>query len=159
MIQENNTKIEPLYKGVASDIARRVSHAGYGFMIPHATMNEMLDLHAPDSVYRYKQYLIDRMVATEGLKKQLLDEHNIYLMVDHGKGYTVLHPNDQVEIAPRKHMRKAQIEMTRAVKSLTNVNVSHLSHESDGLRLRNLSKIAFIANTVKGNKLQLLKDK
>jgi hypothetical protein len=146
-------KLHPVYKEAARVIANRVDVEGYGILIKHHEILDVLELVEPTTLTNYKQFSLDRMSLTEKLKEELLEEYNIYIMNKHGEGYVVLTPEEQIEKAPQKHMKKAKREIMRATNSLINVNVSALSTEGEELRLRSLSRLAFISSSVKQNKL------
>lgn len=146
-------KLHPAYKEAAKAISEAVRVEGYGMFIDHTTILGMLELSEPSTIAEYKQFSLDRMFQTEKLKEELLIEHNIYLMSEYGRGYTVLSPDDQVEKAPAKHMNKAKREIIKAERALVNVDITALSSDGERIRLRGLSKLAFIKSTVKNTKL------
>jgi len=146
-------KLFPAYMEAARAIVESVDKEGYGMLIDHATLLAMLGLEEPTTISEYKQFSLDRMFQIEKLKEELLIEHSIYLMSEYGKGYVVLTPDEQVEQAPAKHMKKAKREMIKAEQALVNVDITALSSDGERIRLRGLSKMAFIRSTVKNTKL------
>lgn len=149
----NETKLDPLYKQMAQDIIKRVEKEGYGFLITIENLYDGLAIHEPKqgSYKEFKAYSLKRMNAIENLKDDLLDV-NIFLMSVRGIGYRVLNPSEQIIEGPKMHLKKAMTQIKKAMKSVTNVDVTQLSSTEEATRISTLSRLSFIQSATRKRK-------
>lgn len=153
-------RIYPPWKEAVEIIAGRVKREGYGIIFSHEELLNLFDLKTPElatpEVWRKLQF--DVLQSLESLKDALLSEHSIYLLNIRGLGYQALPPGEQVEVVPRKYMKKIHNLIMKSIKSLVHVADEMLDEGQQETRLRNLEKLAFLKGA-SGRKLQPLPGK
>lgn len=151
----NNIRKYPEWKNALINILARVEHEGYGIVISHAELLQMLKLSKPDTVPDYQAFQFKRMAQIESLKNALLKEHNLCLINDRGNGYQVLHPNDQVKVASDKHLAKARKELRKATETLSHVRVDALDRDAEETRICKMIRYQFIFDAFNRRKIPL----
>lgn len=150
------TELHPAYKEAAKQIVERVEAEGYGFIIAHEDLREMLRIEFPHSSKGYDAYKAWSFAIcddVESLRDLLLDEHNIYIMNIRGIGYQVLSPDEQIRKGYMKHVHKMTAQLNKALKTLVNVNQHMLSAEEEKERQEKLIKMTFIRKAVNKRKI------
>lgn len=158
MSKTNNTETTfyPGWKQAAFDIVSMVESNGYGFTISHDELLNMLELEKLTGLVtpqKCEEFSLKRLSYTESLKDVLLKEHNIYLSSVRGEGYQILFPDDQVKFGPAKHLKRAAKEISKAIQTLSNVNVGLLSDDGKRIQERGLARTAFIKATFNQKKI------
>ena len=149
------TKKHPSWKEAVDRVVDRVNTTGRGCFISHDEILGWFDLEEPSTVEGYKKFSFLRLQYVEQMKEELLVEHNIFLMNDRGLGYVVLHPDDQVVLAPATYMKKALTQIRKAADSVLHVDSTKLSASGHADRRRNLAKLAFLSSTVSSRRLSI----
>jgi len=122
---------------------------------------KMLELEKPasGSYEEINKFQLEKLVAIESLKDVLLEECHMCLSNVHGKGYTILHPNDQVIKEPANRLKKMRTQLNKAVAVLINVNQEMLNMESQNSRNYTLGRLAFIKSSLNKRKVIPMTDK
>ena len=143
----------PPYKNAIKNILEGVKRNGYGILYEHQTLKDWMDIKDPTTIEEYKKTEFDYLSSLDKLKGELLCDHNIFLTSDIGKGYRVLHPDEQVGNGVDKHVRKAQRQLVQAARVLTYVNDQLLSIEGGQARMRKMERLAFLKSAFSKKKI------
>jgi hypothetical protein len=149
------TKAYPGWKNALEKILIRVKLEGYGVIFSHEELLALMDIQIPQvaTLQELQKYQLETLSSVENLKDTLIEEYSLYLMNIRGVGYQILHPNDQVDKAPKKHLKKMRKELTRAMTSLTNVHAELLDYDRSQARVRGLARLAFIRAAINKKKI------
>jgi len=158
---ENQIRKEPAWKQAVDDIVNRVETDGPGFLIDHEEMNTMLDIQVPEAATyeTFQRIQLERLKALDSLKDLLLKEHAICLYNSFSNGYKVLTPDEQIDLAPDRLMKKANRAITKAAEAVFHVQADGLSMEAGNLRQRKMQRIAFIRSAMAKRKIPTLQEK
>jgi len=149
-------KLYPGWKEAAEQIAKKVKAEGYEIILTWEELYDLMDIKVPETATKekWKEHEFEVLQNMENLKKLLLREYNLHLENVRGVGYQVLHPNDQVRIAPDKQLEKALAHVEKAREILTNVNQEALSFDGQQHQMRGLEKVGFYKAVMgKGKKI------
>ena len=147
------TKEHPEWKNAVTQILQRVDEEGQGCFFSHDEIRDYLSLAEPTDKEEYKKWCFTLFGEIDKVRKELLEEHNLYLDSNRGKGYQILTPKEQVVNASVIHFKKARRELSKAVVTLTNVNTFGLQMEDNEMRISRLNKLGFINVALKKNSL------
>lgn len=156
----NETKQHPGWKVALQHILAAHEEAGFGIVFSHEQLKDWMDIPtAPADVDSYKKAELAYMTGIDKLKSELAAEHHLWLEIRHAKGYELLHPNDQVQVAPNRHMRKARREISRAMSALYNVQEHLLDAEAKDMQIKGQARLGFIASAFRKRKIYQLENK
>ena len=142
-------KQHPPYKNAVKNIVISVEENGYGALFKHNKLKEWMEIKEPKTIAEYKKTEFDYLSALDKLKDELLHDYHLFLANDLGKGYRVLHPDEQISNGVDKHIRKAQQQIIQATRVLTYVNDELLSIEGAQVRMRKMERAAFLQSAFK----------
>lgn len=153
------TREHPIWKEAATAISERVSHEGYGFMIRMQELYVMLEHDIPENAdyCDFKKLEIEKMVKIEGLKRELLLNHNIHLINEYKEGYVVSKPDDQVDKGFNRHFKKARKQMNKGIEVLLNVDEDNLTNSGRECRDRNVNRSLFVIKSMNKRKISMQK--
>lgn len=126
---------------------------GHGCLLKHDELKGWLCLKEPVSVPEYKKYALEYMYSLDKLRQELLYEHDMYLKNIHGEGYQVMIPDEQVDIAPDIHTKKARRELRKAADALIHVDAALLSIDASKTRLQKMERVAFLKSAFNERKV------
>ena len=149
----------PEWKHAVDKIVEKVEFEGYGIIITHEQLLEYFSMEEPEKVEDFKKFQLKLMSYIVNLVDALLIENNICLMNIRGKGYQVLNPNEQIEIAPEHYYQKARKQLNRAMKTLIHVDADLLSGEKKQQRLDKMKRMAFIKSAMNKRKIPFTENK
>lgn len=144
----------PGWKQAEQEILTRVNLEGYGILISLEDLHRYMKMKEPTQIDEYKKYQFEWLGNVENLKESLLEDHNICLMNSKGDGYIVCTPDDQVNKAYSKFIKKARASLRKAANTLIHVEQDLLSAEGNKTRLNNLAKVAFIGQAMNKRKVE-----
>jgi len=147
MITDNNTYIEEVdkpYLKVANDIALMFD---YGDVVTNEWLADNFKLKLPTygSKKQFEAYAFEFLGMLEGVKKSLLEDHKMYLTNVRGKGYLIVLPNRQSDVAVEKLKKSLSSEINKAFRAITNVNEALLTNEDILKKDLNHGRVAAIA--------------
>lgn len=147
MITDNNTYIEEVDKPnlkVANDIALMFD---YGDVVTNEWLADNFKLKLPTygSKKQFEAYAFEFLGMLEGVKKSLLEDHKMYLTNVRGKGYLIVLPNRQSDVAVEKLKKSLSSEINKAFRAITNVNEALLTNEDILKKDLNHGRVAAIA--------------
>lgn len=160
-MENTETKFYPAWKQAGIEIAEMVKNKGYGFIISHDDLLNMLELKKPTGLVTpavCEQFSLKRLSYIELLKDFLLRDNNIYLWNVQGEGYQVLCPDEQVKAGPAKHLKHARKEISKAIQILTNVNNQLLSTDGKRIQERGIARVAFLESCFSQKKIPTIPD-
>jgi hypothetical protein len=142
----NMTTLHPLWKQVTQDILQGYQ---YGDFVEHEWLFEQLKIERPKvgTQEQFQKVQFQFLNDVESIKEELLTEHQIYLDNSRGKGYRVVNPNDQSDVAWGKLRKGFRKLFMAAEKALVNVNHNMLSDDarrSNSNKLANLSSLRLL---------------
>ena len=140
----DDLKAYPPYRNAVEEIIKDVEAKGYSRLYTHDQLKTWMDIKDPKTIDEYKKRELEYLSALDNLKSDLLLEHRLYLENDHGKGYRVLEPDEQIADGADRHIKRAQKQILQATRVLTYVNEELLSLDGDKLRMRKLQRTAFL---------------
>ena len=146
MTHECETREYPVWREAASVIAGRVDAEGYGFLMSHEEIFQMLEISEPQTVEEARRQRVDVLRRVEGLREVLLEEYQIYLHNEFARGYRVLPPDEQVTKGFKRYYMKSLKNLRRGIRVLRNVNHRLLSHDGAISRDRNLERALFVSS-------------
>lgn len=155
----DSMRIHPIWKEVAGSIATRVEVDGYGFMIDHKELFEMLEIEEPKTIIDAKKQSLEVLKKVEELRSCLLYDYNIYLYNEFNKGYVVLKPDDQVTKGYDRQFDKARKKIHKAIDILNYVNHDLLSQDGVKQRDMNLSRSVFVLSAFRKRRIPDIKQK
>lgn len=119
----------------------------YGDLIPNEWLSDIFNLKLPTygSKKQFDMYAFEFMGILEGVKKFLLEEHKMYLKNVRGRGYLIVLPKQQSDIAIDTLRRSISTELTKAFKAIINVNEALLTNDDILKRDLNHGRVAAIA--------------
>jgi hypothetical protein len=147
------TRIHPIWKEVANTIVSRIGVEGYGFLIEHQELLDMLEIKEPTTISEAMKQRLEILKKVEELKNDLLYEHNLLLYNEFNRGYVVLEPDQQVTKGYERQFDKARKKIHKAIDVLTHVSHDMLSQSAKEQRDRNLSKSVFVLSAFNKRKL------
>jgi len=147
MITDNDTYIEEVDKPhlkVANDIALMFD---YGDVVTNEWLADNFKLKLPTygSKKQFEAYAFEFLGMLEGVKKSLLEDHKMYLTNVRGKGYLIVLPNRQSDVAVEKLKKSLSSEINKAFRAITNVNEALLTNEDILKKDLNHGRVAAIA--------------
>lgn len=147
MITDNDTYIEEVDKPhlkVANDIAIMFD---YGDVVTNEWLADNFKLKLPTygSKKQFEAYAFEFLGMLEGVKKSLLEDHKMYLTNVRGKGYLIVLPNRQSDVAVEKLKKSLSSEINKAFRAITNVNEALLTNEDILKKDLNHGRVAAIA--------------
>lgn len=118
----------------------------YGDVIPHEWLIDHFGLEKPKhgTDEQFKKYQFDFLEAMEGFKNAMLVEHHMALENVRGRGYRILHPNEQTDFAIRQYKITMAREVRKAANLLHNIEVSMLTPEEQRENINARGKLAAI---------------
>ena len=158
-MQTLETQHHPEWKHAAEVIVERVEAEGFGIIITHEELDELLAVPAvevqldPGTKKKYhevkskKNHDFTRMQRISALTNYLLHEHSICIMNVRSVGYEVKDPNIQIYEATKYHMDKSRKQAAKAVDCLVNVRQDLLTQDNRDTRIRALIYANFITNS------------
>ncbi len=150
---ENETRIHPIWKEVALSIVNRVDSEGYGFVITHKELFDMLEIKEPQTIPEAMKQRLDILSKVEDLRTCLLYDHNILLYNEFNRGYVPLEPNQQVTKGYDRQFDKARKKIHKAIDVLNYVNHELLTQSGIEQRDRNLNKAVFVLSAFNKRRL------
>jgi len=147
MITDNDTYIEEVDKPhlkVANNIAKLFN---YGDVVTNEWLADNFKLRLPTygSKKQFEAYAFEFLGMLEGVKKSLLEDHKMYLTNVRGKGYLIVMPNRQSDVAVDKLKKSLSTEINKAFRAITNVNEALLTNEDILKKDLNHGRVAAIA--------------
>lgn len=147
MITDNDTYIEEVDKPhlkVANNIAKMFN---YGDVVTNEWLADNFKLKLPTygSKKQFEAYAFEFLGMLEGVKKSLLEDHKMYLTNVRGKGYLIVMPNRQSDVAVDKLKKSLSTEINKAFRAITNVNEALLTNEDILKKDLNHGRVAAIA--------------
>jgi hypothetical protein len=147
MITDNDTYIEEVDKPhlkVANNIAKMFN---YGDVVTNEWLADNFKLRLPThgSKKQFQAYAFEFLGMLEGVKKSLLEDHKMYLTNVRGKGYLIVMPNRQSDVAVDKLKKSLSSEINKAFRAITNVNEALLTNEDILKKDLNHGRVAAIA--------------
>jgi hypothetical protein len=147
MITDNDTYIEEVDKPhlkVANNIAKMFN---YGDVVTNEWLADNFKLRLPTygSKKQFEAYAFEFLGMLEGVKKSLLEDHKMYLTNVRGKGYLIVMPNRQSDVAVDKLKKSLSTEINKAFRAITNVNEALLTNEDILKKDLNHGRVAAIA--------------
>jgi hypothetical protein len=156
---ENETRVHPIWKEVALDIVARIETEGYGFMIEHKDLFDMLEIKEPKTINEAMKQRLEILEKVENVKSELLYNHNVLLFNEFNKGYKILNPDDQVTKGYDRQFDKARKKIHKAIDVLNYVNHELLSQSGTDQRDRNLGKAVFVLSAFNKRRIPEMKRK
>ena len=156
---ENETRVHPIWKEVALDIVARIETEGYGFMIEHKDLFDMLEIKEPKTISEAMKQRLEILEKVENVKSELLYNHNVLLFNEFNKGYKILNPDDQVTKGYDRQFDKARKKIHKAIDVLNYVNHELLSQSGTDQRDRNLAKSVFVLSAFNKRRIPEMKRK
>ena len=147
MITDNDTYIDEVDKPhlkVANNIAKMFN---YGDVVTNEWLADNFKLRLPTygSKKQFEAYAFEFLGMLEGVKKSLLEDHKMYLTNVRGKGYLIVMPNRQSDVAVDKLKKSISTEINKAFRAITNVNEALLTNEDILKKDLNHGRVAAIA--------------
>ena len=147
MITDNDTYIDEVDKPhlkVANNIAKMFN---YGDVVTNEWLADNFKLRLPTygSKKQFEAYAFEFLGMLEGVKKSLLEDHKMYLTNVRGKGYLIVMPNRQSDVAVDKLKKSLSTEINKAFRAITNVNEALLTNEDILKKDLNHGRVAAIA--------------
>jgi hypothetical protein len=147
MITDNDTYIDEVDKPhlkVANNIAKMFN---YGDVVTNEWLADNFKLKLPTygSKKQFEAYAFEFLGMLEGVKKSLLEDHKMYLTNVRGKGYLIVMPNRQSDVAVDKLKKSLSTEINKAFRAITNVNEALLTNEDILKKDLNHGRVAAIA--------------
>ena len=147
MITDNNAYIEEVDKPhlkVANNIAKMFN---YGDVVTNEWLSDNFKIKLPTygSKKQFEAYAFEFLGMLEGVKKSLLEDHKMYLTNVRGKGYLIVMPNRQSDVAVDKLKKSLSSEVNKAFRAITNVNEALLTNDDILKKDLNHGRIAAIA--------------
>lgn len=142
----------PLYLAVVDDI---VSQYQYGEIVLKDWLLERLELQEPEkgTFKEIQDYQFKVLAAMELLKEKLLEDHNILLRSTKGRGYTLVHPEQQTDVVWEMLSKKLKKEVARAAKGLFHIEMESLTAQAQAHNHDLQAKLASLrAHTAKALK-------
>jgi len=115
-----------------------------GKLITHEWLKEHLKLNENDINYPFI-----KLSRVEAFKKELLENYKIHLDSVRGKGYRVVPPEEQTEVAVTNTMNGIQKNIKRGINYLQNVDIAKLTDIKKRENTDALGRIASISGMVK----------
>ena len=136
---------------IADNLARSFN---YGDLVPHEWFEEAFNLKPPayGSKKQFNAYQWEFMNLFEGVKSHLLETHKMYLSNVKGRGYLLVMPNQQAEVAVTKMRSAISKELGKAKQAITNINIALLSNDEVLKKDAAHGRIAAMSAFVKKNK-------
>jgi len=158
-VQNDKLKAYPPWRHAMERILDDCGREGYGKLYPHKTLKWLMDMQEPTTIAEYKMHEFDYLNSLDKLKNELLREHNICLDNEHGKGYRVKEPIEQVSEVADRQLRRAYQHLLKSALLLTHVDQKELDADTSELRMRKLQRTSFIQNAFKKREFTLAKPK
>lgn len=158
----NVMRVHPIWKEAALTIAARVKSDGFGFVIDHESLYEMLESKMPRSFSLWKDVRkgqFEFLEKVEELKRECLLEHKILLYNVRGHGYQALKPDEQVTIGWERQHDKVRKHLRKSLEILSNVNTELLSDDGQKNRDRNIGRTVFIMSAANKRKIPVIERK
>lgn len=156
------TRIHPIWKEAALAIKARVVVEGYGFILSHDELYDMLETKKPRGHSFWKDVRksqFEFLEKVEELKRECLHAHKIHLYNLRGQGYRVQLPDDQVTLGYERQYEKVRKHLRKSLDILSNVDVAQLSDQGARNRDRNLCRSVFILSAANKRKIPQLERK
>lgn len=146
-LSDNEEFIEEATKPHIKVVEILVQSFTYGDVIPNEWLSDVFNLKLPTygSKKQFDKYAFEFMGMLDGVKKFLLEEHKMYLRNVRGKGYLIVLPKQQSDVAVDILKRSISTEITKAFKAITNVNEALLTNDDILKRDLNHGRVAAIA--------------
>lgn len=149
----NTVRKEPAWKHATDVIVAKVQEQGFGFLVPHEEIIQLLDLEEPVLYKDAQEYTLAKLGQIDKLKNELLSRYSIHLESERGQGYMVVEPDTQVTECFDRRMKKVVRQLRKANDIVTHVQEELLSLQAQDQRLRNINKIAFLRAMSRKKKL------
>ncbi|MCP4568400.1 MAG: hypothetical protein GY841_12555 [FCB group bacterium] len=143
----------PMWEKAVEAIIGQFETESYDMVVEHEDLKKLMGIKQAKTIDDAKKEQLDYMSGIERTKEELLTEYNLYLHPVVGKGYQVLHPNEQVRKGAEYHFRKSQKALSRSMNTLANVDADLLDSEGKELQFSKLHRIAFIKAAFRKRKL------
>jgi hypothetical protein len=139
---------EKLYITVSNAAAAEFTYGGLiskQWLLDHFAMNEPKTGTKKD----FEDFAFEFMQNIEGLKWYMLEHHKMYLDSVRGKGYLIIMPNQQSDVAMSNLRKFIYREISKAVSILSNVNYSLLTDDEIRLRDAHQGRLAGLSSFTK----------
>ncbi len=149
-------ELSPKWKQAAADLFD--GKYGFGDVVPHEEMREALGLPTPTGRIEVEEYERWRMALVgqiESLKAHLLEAKNMDLQSVVGRGYEVVRPERQTELAVRDGMKRVRSELQRMGRRLSFVERASLTADQARENADALARLSFLSQ--QANKARRLK--
>jgi hypothetical protein len=134
----------PQYLNVVDTVLEKYT---YGDMIDKAWLLAQFEIDTPDVMTKkqFESYQFEFLTQMDGLRTTLLEEHNIALKNIKGKGYLLVHPKNQADVAMTDLKASISKELKKCVKTLTYVNLELLGNDDVKRLDESRGKLAAVA--------------
>ena len=151
----SETKKHPAWKNAVEKIVERFEAEGYGVIFSPDELLDWFDMKIPENgtFEAFNAFAFEKLSQMENTKTELLLEYNLALENIRGKGYMLVHPNDQVTKTAGKYMQMARRKLNQAVLRLMHVDAAQLDMDASQARLQGLARMAFIKSAMNKRKI------
>lgn len=143
--EDDDLRLSPRWRQVAADLF--ATKYGYGDTVPHEELRQALGMPTPTGkveVEEYERWRISLMGQIESLKAHLLEAQNMDLQPVAGRGYEVIRPEKQTELAMREGMKRVRSELQRMGRRLSFVQRAALTAEQARENADALARLSFL---------------
>lgn len=134
----------PTWTIAVQNILERFGEVGYGCQFRHEELKEWMGIRKPQTIPQAEAAQMDYMKGVLKIRRDLLENYNIFLFPLIGHGYKVLHPENQIRKGADYYIRKSQKSLAMFARVLANVDVPQLDAEGRRIQLDKINRAAFI---------------
>lgn len=153
---EDDLVLSPPWKQAAAELfGAKYKH---GDVVPHEELQAALGLAKPVGrieVEEYERWRLNLLAQMDALSTFLLEERNMDLRAVPGRGYLIVEPKRQTDLAVSDGMKRVKSELRKMGRRLSFVDRTALSSEEARANADALARLAFLSQ--QAGKAQRLK--